>query len=125
VILCQLLGVSRSGYYAWKERPARQDQLAPKVEEVFWFHSRRYGSRRIAAEAIKVDRPRQVIVGDITYLPLQTVDWAYLATWMDLFSRKIVGWRLADSMTGDWMRCARLLFQVSLSLLGRPIPISQ
>src|SRR5262249_33358329 len=50
VILCQLLGVSRSGYYAWKERPARQDQLAPKVEEVFWFHSRRYGSRRIAAE---------------------------------------------------------------------------
>src|SRR5262245_65414549 len=50
VILCQLLGVSRSGYYAWKERPERQDQLAPKVEEVFWFHSRRYGSRRIAAE---------------------------------------------------------------------------
>src|SRR6266536_90468 len=50
VILCQLLRVSRSGYYAWKERPERQDQLAPKVEEVFWFHSRRYGSRRIAAE---------------------------------------------------------------------------
>jgi len=151
VILCQLLGVSRSGYYAWKERPERQDQLAPKVEEVFWFHSRRYGSRRIAAElrpkavigrhrarrlmreqdlqaiqprrfvprttdsnhgqrmspnlflerAIKVDRPRQVIVGDITYLPLQTVDWAYLATWMDLFSRKIVGWQIADSMAAE------------------------
>ena len=151
VILCQLLGVSRSGYYAWKERPERQDQLAPKVEEVFWFHSRRYGSRRIAAELgrkvvigrhrvrrlmreqdlhaiqprryvprttdsrhgqrmspnlllereIKVDHPRQVIVGDITYLPLQDRDWAYLATWMDLFSRKIVGWHLADSMTAE------------------------
>jgi HTH-like domain len=50
VILCQLLRVSRSGHYAWKERPVRQDQLAPKVEEVFWSHSRRYGSRRIAAE---------------------------------------------------------------------------
>lgn len=49
VILCQLLGVSRSGYYAWKERPVRQDPLAPKVKEVFWFHSHRYGSRRIAA----------------------------------------------------------------------------
>jgi len=151
VILCQLLGVSRSGYYAWRERPERQDQLAPKVEEVFWFHSRRYGSRRIAAELgrkavigrhrvrrlmreqdlhaiqprryvprttdsrhgqrmspnlllereIKVDRPRQVIVGDITYLPLQDEDWAYLATWMDLFSRKIIGWQIADSMTAE------------------------
>jgi putative transposase len=150
-VLCRLLGVSRSGYYAWRERPERQDQLAPQVEEVFWRHSRRYGSRRITAElrgkavigrhrvrrlmreqglkaiqprrfvprttdsrhgqrmspnlllerAIKVDRPRQVIVGDITYLPLQNGEWAYLATWMDLFSRKIVGWHLADSMTAE------------------------
>ena len=50
VILCRALGVSRSGYYAWKERPVRQDQLAPQVEEVFWQNSRRYGSRRITAE---------------------------------------------------------------------------
>jgi len=150
-ILCRLLGVSRSGYYAWKERPERQDQLALQVEEVFWQHSRRYGSRRITAElrddavigrhrvrrlmreqglqaiqprrfvprttdsrhgqrmspnlllerAITVDHPRQVIVGDITYLPLQDRDWAYLATWMDLFSRKIVGWQVADSMTAE------------------------
>jgi putative transposase len=49
-ILCRLLGVSRSGYYAWRERPEGQDQLAPQVEEVFWRHSRRYGSRRITAE---------------------------------------------------------------------------
>jgi putative transposase len=150
-ILCRALGVSRSGYYDWRDRPARQDQLAPKVEEVFWQNSRRYGSRRITAElrdqtvvgrhrvrrlmreqglqaiqprrfvprttdsrhgkrmspnlllerAIRVDRPRQVIVGDITYLPLQNADWAYLATWMDLFSRKIVGWQVADSMTAE------------------------
>jgi transposase InsO family protein len=50
---------------------------------------------------IKVDHPRQVIVGDITYLPLQDWDWAYLATWMDLFSRKIIGWHLADSMAAE------------------------
>lgn len=150
-ILCRVLGVSRSGYYDWRDRPARQDQLAPKVGEVFWQNSRRYGSRRITAElrdqtvvgrhrvrrlmreqglqaiqprrfvprttdsrhgkrmspnlllerAIRVDRPRQVIVGDITYLPLQNADWAYLATWMDLFSRKIVGWQVADSMTAE------------------------
>jgi transposase InsO family protein len=51
--------------------------------------------------AIKVDRPRQVFVGDITYLPLQNGEWAYLGTWMDLFSPKIVGWHVADSMTAD------------------------
>ncbi|HEU0176563.1 MAG TPA: DDE-type integrase/transposase/recombinase [Blastocatellia bacterium] len=27
--------------------------------------------------------------------------WDYLATWMDLFSRKIVGWQVADSMTAE------------------------
>ena len=151
VILCRAFGVSRSGYYAWKERPVRQDQLAPQVEEVFWQNSRRYGSRRITAELreqtvigrhrvrrlmreqglraiqprrfvprttdsrhgqrmspnllvvreIIVDRPRQVMVGDITYLPLQNGQWAYLATWMDLFSRKILGWQIASSMTAE------------------------
>lgn len=150
-ILCRVLGVSRSGYYAWKERPDRCDQLAPRVEEIFWENSRRYGSRRITAELndetvigrhrvrrlmreqglqaiqprrfvprttdsghgqrmspnlllereIVVDRPRQVIVGDITYLPLQNGQWAYLATWMDLFSRQIVGWQVAGSMTAE------------------------
>ena len=156
VDLCRMLGVSRSGYYEWARRPESTDDFAPRVSEVFWRHSRRYGSRRIAAElqaeskiegerigrrrvrrlmreleleaiqprrfvprttdsrhghrmspnlllerAIKVDRPRQVIVGDITFLPLQGGGWAYLATWMDLFSRKIVGWQVADSMTAE------------------------
>lgn len=47
------------------------------------------------------DAPNQVIVGDITYLPSIVdgkEDWLYLAIWMDLFSRKIVGWRVADHM---------------------------
>jgi len=38
--------------------------------------------------------PNQIIVGDITYLPLIKTaekDWLYLAIWLDLFSRKIVG----------------------------------
>ena len=50
---------------------------------------------------IIADHPRQVIVGDITYLPLQNGQWAYLATWMDLFSRKIPGWQIAGSMTAE------------------------
>ena len=45
--------------------------------------------------------PNEVIVGDITYLA--SVEngkkkWLYLATWLDLFSRRIVGWEVDSSM---------------------------
>jgi transposase InsO family protein len=36
----------------------------------------------------------QVWVGDITYIPLRDSCWAYLAVWMDQYSRRIVGWNL-------------------------------
>ncbi|GHB86319.1 hypothetical protein GCM10007390_47270 [Persicitalea jodogahamensis] len=42
--------------------------------------------------------PDRVWVSDITYLPLVGGGWAYLASWMDLFSRKIVGWWVDDNM---------------------------
>jgi len=48
--LCRTLGVSRSGYYEWASQPESSDDLAPRVSQVFWRHSRRYGSRRIAVE---------------------------------------------------------------------------
>ncbi len=150
VDLCQTLGVSRSGYYAWRTRPTPVDELTPVVAEAFWRHSRRYGSRRVTAElqaqqhaigrrrvrrimreqelralqpksfvprttdsrhggrmspnllaGLQVTRPQQVYVGDITYLPLLNGEWAYLATWMDLYTRKITGWQVAESMTAD------------------------
>lgn len=42
--------------------------------------------------------PGKVLVGDITYIPLAGSEWGYLAAWMDLFSRKIKGWSVADNM---------------------------
>ena len=37
-------------------------------------------------------------MSDITYLPLVNGQWAYLGSWMDLYSRMIVGWKVADNM---------------------------
>ena len=47
--------------------------------------------------------PDLVWVSDITYLPLIDGKWAYLAVWMDLYSRKIVGWQVSKTMEpGRW-----------------------
>lgn len=43
-------------------------------------------------------RPDEVWVGDITYIPLAGGSYGYLAVWMDLYSRKIIGWHLDDNM---------------------------
>lgn len=45
--------------------------------------------------------PNLVWVSDITYLPLVNGEWAYLAIWMDLFSRKIVGWHVGQTMEDE------------------------
>jgi putative transposase len=44
-----------------------------------------------------IAKPNLVWAGDITYIPTQT-GWLYLATVMDLYSRKIVGWSMDTSM---------------------------
>src|SRR5690606_587569 len=53
--VCDLLEVSRSGFYAWRSlqesaRDQRDRELLPVIEDVFWHHRRRYGARRIATE---------------------------------------------------------------------------
>jgi len=45
----------------------------------------------------KVDRPNQVWVSDITYI-WTTEGWLFLSTVIDLFSRKVVGWSMSESL---------------------------
>jgi putative transposase len=51
--------------------------------------------------ANKPFKPKQVIIGDITYIPLQDGSWIFLAIWQDKFTRRIVGWKMAKTMTED------------------------
>lgn len=54
-VLCEVLGVSRSGYYAWRERPPseRQEQDAVLCKHIERIHERSrhtYGAPRVHAE---------------------------------------------------------------------------
>jgi len=57
-VLCRTLGVAPARYYAWRTRQ-RATTAAPAaacvawqvaLEQVFWHHKRRYGTRRLRAE---------------------------------------------------------------------------
>ena len=43
----------------------------------------------------------KVIIGDITYIPMQSGSWSYLAIWQDKVTRRIIGWSLAATMTAE------------------------
>ncbi|MEH0399189.1 IS3 family transposase [Streptomyces sp. B21-088] len=47
------------------------------------------------------DRPNTKYVGDITYLPIEGGKFCYLATVIDLASRRLAGWAIADHMRAD------------------------
>jgi len=53
--------------------------------------------RAFGPGTVELDR---IYVGDITYIPTWE-GWAYLATVIDLSSRRVVGWALADHMRAE------------------------
>ena len=62
--VCDVLSVSRSGFYAWRSdlksnRELKDRELIPMIHEIYWMHRSRYGARRIAAEL----RRRDVLCG--------------------------------------------------------------
>lgn len=151
-LMCRLLSVSRSGYYAWKCRPplAREQSnrlLAIEIKRVFENEMGRPGAPRIvrrlqnegkvagrhrvarimrdngwranAARKFKATtnskhslpvapnlleqdfgavRPDQKGVSDITYIWTDE-GWLYLAVVLDLYSRRVIGWAIAERMT--------------------------
>ncbi len=55
--MCRVLGVSRSGYYAWRTRPPsaaehRREELTARVREIHAEVRQRYGSPRMHAEVV-------------------------------------------------------------------------
>lgn len=154
VLMCRVLGVSKSGYYRWLERPVcererRRMEMEGRIKETYESFEAAYGAPRIARELTELghpcsvnyvaqimseqglkalngkgfnysshslamhnvsdnllwrdfaaSQPNQKWTTDITYIWVRD-RWLYLATVMDLFSRRIVGWALDTFMTEE------------------------
>lgn len=50
--------------------------------------------------AFQVPKPNHAWVGDITYIETNE-GWLYLSAFIDLYSRKVVGWSMSDRLTAD------------------------
>ena len=150
-VMCQVLQVSRSGYYDWlsrseSTRAAGDRALAIDIRASHEASHGRYGSPRVHAELRSQGRrigrkrvarlmrgmglaarrrrrfrrttdsshafpvapnllgrdfhapaPDRVWLADITYL-WTAQGWLYLAVVLDLFSRQVVGWAMADHL---------------------------
>ena len=64
-------------------------------------------------QQVTVERPEQVWVADITYLPTQQ-QCVYLSLVTDAYSRKVVGWHVHDSLQTEGVRKA-----LEMALQGR------
>jgi transposase InsO family protein len=75
--------------------------LRAKTRRGFRSCSRAGGAAGVAENLLQQDftpaAPNRCWAGDITYIRT-TTGWRYLAVWMDLFSRRVVGWSLGASM---------------------------
>ena len=153
--MCQVLGVSRSGYYVWRRRqPSHRERwnqlLLTHIRAIYAASHQTYGSPRVHAELLaqgfvcnrkrvarlmrlahlqarrsrrprpvttQVDQSRPVApnrlnrefqatalnqkwVSDITYVPTDE-GWLYLAVVMDLYSRRIIGWAMHETLADE------------------------
>jgi putative transposase len=65
---------------------------------------------------VTIDRPNQVWASDLTYVPLAQ-GFAYLMAIVDLFSRKVLAWRVSNAMTSEF--CVEAL-EEALARYGAP-----
>jgi len=159
-VMCRVLRVSASGYYAWRDRAPSQRAidnavLTERIRAVHTESDATYGMPRVRAELIdqgvkvsrqrvarlmrlahirgvsrrrawvvttrrdkdkqpapdlvkrefKADGANQLWVADMTYVPT----WAgfiYLAVVLDVWSRRVVGWAIGESMTAELVLAA-------------------
>lgn len=151
-VMCDVRGVCRGGYYAWRDRKRsprafRRERVTESIRRIHDESDSTYGSPRVHEELVKqgeainrktvekymkiagisaevtarfvpcttdsnhehrvadnlldrdfaAEQPNRKWAGDITYIPTDE-GWLYVAAIIDLCSRRIVGWAMAEHM---------------------------
>ena len=81
--------------------------------------SRRHAAHpiyRYLLRGLAIDRPNQVWATDITYIPMRR-GFVYLIAVIDWYSRKVLSWRLSNTMTTDF--CLEAV-QEAIAAYGKP-----
>jgi putative transposase len=172
-VICRVLQVSHSGFYAWRKRPpsaraVRQKELLEKIRVAHQENQELYGSPRVhrallidgqsvsrntvarlmRQAKIRAKSRRRFVprttdsrhqkpvadnklnrdfdagainrkwLADITYIPTGE-GWLYLAAVLDCFSRRIVGWSMADHLETDLAADALKMALLQRAPLGR------
>lgn len=79
-------------------QPIQPKSFVPRTTDS--KHGKGYWPNLLLNQPLPLE-PNLVWVSDITYLPLVNGEWAYLGAWMDLFSRRVVGWQVDDNMEDE------------------------
>jgi transposase InsO family protein len=90
----------------------KKESLSCKTQKKFKITTDSNQAMPISPNILKRDfnaqKPNQKYVGDITYIWTQE-GWLYLATVIDLYSRKIVGWSMSHRMKASLVNDALLM----------------
>ena len=91
------------------ERSMRRQGLRARARRKYIVTTDSRHSHAVAdnllARNFTTERPNQVWVSDITYIP-SADGWLYLAVFIDLYSRKVVGWCLSHSLKHETVLAA-------------------
>ena len=171
-LICETLGVSRSGFYPWLSRPRSlrsqtDEAMGALVRQSFLGSERTYGARRVWHDVLalghncglhrierlmreqalrarprrrglpqdrgqrsaiadnvldrqfQAEAPNQKWVADFTYI-WTAQGWLYAAAVLDLYSRRIVGWSMHDSMTSQLVADALMM---AVWRRGKPVAL--
>jgi putative transposase len=81
-------------HHQWKSYTVKKYKATPNSK-----HQHPVSENRLNRQ-FNVSKHNQAWVTDITYIPTNE-GWLYLASVMDLYSRKIVGWAMDKTMTKE------------------------